>query len=470
MTISPKGKQNEVLALPPKDHIVVLGTAGSGKTTIALLRAKYLCELEKNSKILLVTFNRALIHYMHAILSPLPKNLVIENYHKFARGYMHSRGKLPSGPRILESNARSSLIEHIVKTLRVEHKDESTFKRSVQFFIDEIVFIEKFGFKYFKEYEAGERIGRSNANLTRKNRKWTYMVYEKYISLRAENGQMYDWDDLALYVYETLEKDESPRRYTHIIVDEGQDFSPMMIRSLVAATSPTGSFTFFGDVSQQIYGSRLSWRDSGIKTKKIWMFDANYRNSKAIIDFAKDITKTPYWQQSDDMIEALPSVAEGPKPHLIKFAHKSDEFAWVVKQSIILKDIASVAIICRTRSACDSFKNLLKAANASMTIIDRDTYGVNYDSGLFLTTYHAAKGLEFDHVFLPNLEEGVLPDPNLVENGISKEDVYADEAKLLYVGVTRSKYGLYITYSDSLSPIFPQDSSNIDRKTGDTLA
>ena len=45
MDIRPKGKQEEVMALPAQGHIVVLGTAGSGKTTIALLRALHLANI-----------------------------------------------------------------------------------------------------------------------------------------------------------------------------------------------------------------------------------------------------------------------------------------------------------------------------------------------------------------------------------------------------------------------------------------
>jgi len=461
MSIEPKGKQIEVMALPPRGHIVILGTAGSGKTTIALLRAEYLSKLDKSNMILLVTFNKALINYMHTILSPLPKNLVIENYHKFARGYLSSRNKLPRGSKILNDKGRITLIEASVQALKNYYPNESTFNRSIQFFVDEIVFIEKFGFKDLQSYEVGERVGRSNANLARKNRKWVYMVYEKYITMRKEHGILYDWDDLAFHVYHELEGDTAPRRYTHIVIDEGQDFSPMMIRSLVAAVNPIGSFTFFGDVSQQIYGSRLSWRDSGIKTNKVWSFDVNYRNSGVITDFAKDITKNQYWRQSDDMIEALPAVAEGPKPLLIKFRHKNSEFSWIVNQAIALGESASVAILSRTRSVLETLNKKLKR---KATIIDRDTYNISYDNGIFLTTYHAAKGLEFDYVFLPNLEDNVLPDPKFLENALDKDEAYADELKLLYVGITRSKYGLYMTYANTLSPLFPHNSSNVDHR------
>lgn len=70
------------------------------------------------------------------------------------------------------------------------------------------------------------------------------MIYEKYMELRTEAHKCYDWYDLAMYVASELEQDTNERRYKHIIIDEGQDFSPMMIKSLVKAIPSDGSFTF----------------------------------------------------------------------------------------------------------------------------------------------------------------------------------------------------------------------------------
>ena len=250
MNITPKGKQKEVLALPSTGHTVVLGTAGSGKTTIALLRAYHLAALPGNKKVLLVTFNGALVEYIKGISDVIPRNLTVENYHKFARGYLHSRGKMPPRNGILNSDSKAYYISLAKKSLQEQYPTESTLARSDDFFVDEITFIEKFGFTDLDTYNQAERIGRASANIKRENRKWVFAVYEKYIELRKTAGHEYDWDDLALYVYLELQNDQTPRRYTHIIVDEGQDFSPMMIKSLVSATAYDGSFTFFGDVAQ----------------------------------------------------------------------------------------------------------------------------------------------------------------------------------------------------------------------------
>lgn len=237
MNITPRGKQKEVMALPSTGHTVVLGTAGSGKTTIALLRAYHLAALPGNRRVLLVTFNGALVEYMRGISDTIPQNLTVENYHKFARGYLNSRGSMPRKNGILNSEAKAYYISQAVKTLQKQYPKESTLERSDDFFVDEITFIEKFGFTDLDSYNQAERIGRASANIKRENRKWVFAVYQKYIELRETAGRKYDWDDLALYVYLELQTDQTPRRYTHIIVDEGQDFSPMMIKSLVSATA-----------------------------------------------------------------------------------------------------------------------------------------------------------------------------------------------------------------------------------------
>ena len=463
MNITPQGKQEEVMALPATGHIIVLGTAGSGKTTIALLRALHVSNMPNGGKVLLVTFNGALVEYMKAMSDNQSAKLVVENYHKFARGYLDSRGKMPKQRGILDSDDKPKYIRNALEELRSEYPLESTLQRPVNFFVDEITFIERFGFEDYISYYESERIGRSSANIKRENRKWIYDVYMKYIELRELDGYKYDWDDIALYVYKELQHDYSERRYTHIIIDEGQDFSPMMIKSLVSAVREGGSFSFFGDVAQQIYGSRLSWRDSGINTNKIWRFDVNYRNPLTIVKFAKDITKNKYWQQDSDMIEASSSIAEGPKPVLIKFSNRQNELDWVTEQAINVSRSASVAIVCRNRSDIDLFmKELIGKGYLNAVEINKTTPGFADSKKLYLTTYHAAKGLEFDNVIIPFLDDDKIPDPSTIEDGVSKDSLYSDEIKLLYVAVTRSKYGLYMSYSGNLTPLFPQDTENYE--------
>jgi superfamily I DNA/RNA helicase len=369
---------------------------------------------------------------------------------------------MPCRNGILNPDKKAYYIEQAIETLKTQHPAESTLRRPKEFFIDEITFIQRFGFTDVTAYNDAERIGRASANIKRENRKWIFDVYQKYITLRDETGQKYDWDDLAFYVHAELQEDNTKRRYTHIIVDEGQDFSPMMIKSLVDAVADDGSFTFFGDVAQQIYGSRLSWRDSGINADRIWRFDVNYRNTATITAFARDITKSKYWRRDKDMIEAVTRIAEGPKPILVKFSSKEREMSWVTKQAIVSGSASSTVIICRNRSDIDLFNHMLTNKGCVVTEIDKDAHKFAHTKTVYLTTFHSAKGLEFDNVFIPYLTSDKLPDTDVVANAVSENEAYADEIKLLYVAVTRSKYGLYMTYSGTLSPLFPADSDGYD--------
>ncbi|KEZ89278.1 DNA helicase [Lacrimispora celerecrescens] len=461
--------QKEVLALPAKGHTVILGTAGSGKTTMALWRAIFLTNLPTHPNVLVVTFNMALVKYMRAMGNLNKKNLTIENYHKFARGYLDNLGKMPKWNGVVNPDDKEYYINEALEYYRCRFPEESTFRRPVSIFIDEISFIQKFGIETLEQYLDVERIGRASVNIKRENRKYFFAIYKEYMRLREQKQQSYDWDDMALYVYKELQNDIRKRRYDHVIVDEGQDFSPMMVKSLIAATNVNGSFTFLGDVAQQIYGSRLSWRDSGININDngIWKFDVNYRNPAIISAFAKDIANSKYWEHNTDMISPTSVIAEGPKPVLIQFKTREKEVDWIIKMIRANVNISSNVIICRNRAIVDEFFKVLKRIGIFPTIIDRNQAGFGNIKGVCLSTFHAVKGLEFENVFVPYLSEGIFPDGEILENAVSKTTVLSDELKLLYVAATRSKYGLFMSYHQSLSRLFPEKSINYDSAEGD---
>ena len=469
--ITPDGKQREVLALPPAGHTVVLGTAGSGKTTMALLRAIGLANYPEKPNVLLVTFNRALVQYMKELGRGSVHNITIESFHKFARGYLNSVGKMPRRNGILDTDDKTEYINTALNIVREKHLNESTLKRPLSVFVDEITFIQRFGFGSLADYVQAERIGRASVNIKRENRKWFYEVFEKYKELREARGYLYDWDDLAYYTYTELLTDQRERRYDHIIVDEGQDFSPMMIKALTAAVGQKGSFTFFGDVAQQIYGARLSWRDSGINIQdsRVWRFDKNYRNPATIVSFASDITKSPYWDKSDDMVQPTDFIAAGPKPVLIGFETRKKEIAWLLEQVKSGMAVSSNVVVCRNRATIDELRQIMGSKGIPTTVINKEQAGFASVKGVYLSTYHSVKGLEFENVFVPFLSEGVFPDPETIQNAADAHTAMADELKLLYVAATRSKYGLLMSYHNDLSCLFPSDSVNYDYMDGENL-
>jgi superfamily I DNA/RNA helicase len=124
-----------------------------------------------------------------------------------------------------------------------------------------------------------------------------------------------------------------PRRYKHIVLDEGQDFSPEMLRSLVGAIPADGSLTFFGDAAQQIYGRRISWRDAGLQVPGPVWFKKNYRNTKEIADLGLAIAAMPYYADEPDMVAPDEFRAAGPKPTLVRFPTEDAETSFIVQQA-----------------------------------------------------------------------------------------------------------------------------------------
>jgi DNA helicase-2/ATP-dependent DNA helicase PcrA len=91
----------------------------------------------------------------------------------------------------------------------------------------------------------------------------------------------------------------------------------------------------------------------------------------------------------------------------------------------------------------DKIEDFLEHASL---VADGDLSG-NIDNAVNLMTMHASKGLEFDVVFLPGWEEGLFPhQKSIAEDGFSGVE---EERRLAYVGITRAKKDLYITYAES---------------------
>lgn len=457
MSIIPKGVQKEVLALEPGGHIVVLGAAGSGKTTLALLLAKKWANLAASPNVLVVTFNRPLIEYMKGIGST-SQTITLETFHKFALGYLHSQGE-ETNNCVIPNCKKNQIISTLLEEAHRKDPGESTYTRPLKTFIDEIQFLDSFGVRSEQEYIDMERVGRSDTYISREKRPYFYAIYQQYKEKRDELGYHYDWDDIATKVYDTLCSDTTPRRYSHVIVDEGQDFSPMMLKALTRAVAPGGSFTFFGDVAQRIYGNSISWKASGINTQKIWRFEHNYRNPQEIALFAQDITLHPKWEAkgTDYVLPQIEVPAAGIRPTLI---HCSDQQA---EQNQIIHLLAGQGgrnvVIVKSRALVGQFISALHNIGVTATEIKQDLCDSLQD-GIYVTTYYSAKGLEFDNVYMPFLNDEDFPDSVLLSSCESSDKEYENALRLFYVAATRAKQNLIMTYSSTLTSLFPVDSKN----------
>ena len=276
-----------------------------------------------------------------------------------------------------------------------------------------------------------------------------FNLYSNYLAQRQRGGKLFDWSDLASSVLDELRSDRSDRRYRHVVIDEGQDFSPEMLRSLVAAIPEDGSLTFFGDIVQQIYGHRMSWRSAGLAIRDIWRFRENYRNTRQISQLALALADMPTFPDDPDLVEPSAPAADGPPPALVSCSSEHDERRLIVSRAAAQARTGTVAILFRTR---EQERAISRHLPSQATRLHRDLRQWPTGPGLFHGTYHAAKGLEFDTVFLPFLSDDEWPYPPDVENfGI--QEAAARNARLLYVGITRARSTLVMTRANFSWPV-----------------
>ena len=450
---SPVGRQREVLYLPPQGHVIVLGTAGSGKTTLAILRSLYLSDQSTahGGRTLLVTFNRCLVTYMDSLISKATQYSVdVRNYHRFARGYLASRNKFPQGCINLPDE-RSALIRTILDEARNDEIQSPVLARSDRFIDEEFTWIQQQGIVDEQAYVEPIRTGRTMTRIPQHDRKVLFGLYRRYLDRRGSGNRLYDWSDLASAVRNELQSDQGERYYRHIVIDEGQDFSPEMLRSLALAVPGDGSLTFFGDMAQQIYGHGMSWRSAGLSARKIWRFEENYRNTKQIARLAIALAQMPHFPDDPDLVEPKFPAADGPLPAKRRFPKESEELVFIIDQARRMARTGTVAILFRTRYQEPSDQWLRDATRLHRNLNEWPT-----GPGLFYGTYHAAKGLQFDTVFLPFLSENLWPHPPDVE-AIGERKATTRDAQLLYVGITRARSNLILTYTGRFTGLLPTE-------------
>jgi hypothetical protein len=449
---TPKGKQKEVLALPGKGHAVVLGTAGSGKTTMAIHRAAILADprTSHSGKVLLVTFNRTLVAYLNYWRPSALVDVTIENYHAFARGYLSGRGRLGSDA-ICSAAEMESLVAKAAQEVagRSDQQSVPLFERPRQFFVDEIRFLARYGLTD-AEYIESDRFGRGSGFL-RELRPAMLDVRDEYLNMRQAAGRSFDWDDLAGAVLEELLIDDRDRLYRHVVIDEGQDFSPQMLKSLAAAIPPDGSLTFFGDMAQQIYGRHISWRRAGLVVPNgVAEFRRNYRNTPEIADLGLAIAGMKYYKGVPDMVVPDEFEPAGPLPSLALFDSVENETHFVIESAMAAAQTGSVGVLMRRHQDEGRFRKAFRGGQ----YLSRDMRIWDPGPGISWGTVHAAKGYEFDTVILVGISESGWPEPQVI-NTYGPVVAATMDGPLLYVGVTRARRELIMTSVGPASTLLP---------------
>lgn len=442
----------------------VLGGAGTGKTVVAIHRAKYLLEkvfTDSNDRILFTTFTKNLatdiLGALQQICSPETlKRIEVINLDAWTKNYLDSKN---FNCQVIDynSNKQKELWEQAL-TLKPENCSLSD-----QFFFDEWEqVIQPQGVNSLESYFRASRTGRGRS-LNRLERKNLWPVWEEYRALLNEGGWR-EVQDLYRDAAALLNQDAIPR-YKAVIIDEGQDFS-LQAYSMIRAILPADRNDIFivGDAHQRIYGIKTVISKSGIKiTGRSHKLKVNYRTTKEIYQYASSILTGLKFDDLDgqeDTLGKCQSITSGPNPEIKLCADANEEQQQIISllSKLSSKDIdpESICIVGRTNGIVDSYASLLEKNNVDFFKINQSSILDKRKKGVRLATMHRVKGIEFDYVILVSVCDGIVPSDfhlSAQENETDRQNVLQKERSLLYVALTRARKAVIIVGYKKLSSL-----------------
>jgi superfamily I DNA/RNA helicase len=446
MPISLIGEQKRILALPMENPIQIKGVAGSGKTTVAIFRAKHLVasaeDFFRDTHVCIFSYTKNLAKYVRSILGSETKastRITVTNYHKWAREFLTERDFWSNRSIASHQSIHSTLAAGLAE-LRSQYQNRAILSKPIEFYKAEFKWIKGRSIYKKQAYLEANRIGRGNSDrVTAQDKELLWDLYYHYChDLRAKNKV--DWDDISLKVLAYIKKEPTFQPpFSHVVVDEAQDLTSSQLLSITKlVNSETNSITIIADAAQRIYKSGFAWSDVGINIRggRTIELKHNYRNTRQIAEAA--ISLLEHDSQQGDFSEHILPVRHGPKP---KVLHLPDGHqAPLLRNALQSVDLSqhSAVVLHRQKDGVDKLTEKLLADGFSPTNISLKEVHQIQPVGLFTCTMSSVKGLEFDHVFLCDVNDDLIPHPAGFADENDELHV-STERRLVYMCMTRAR-------------------------------
>ena len=427
----------------------VSGSAGTGKTIVALHRSVFLARKNPDARILLTTFSEPLANMLRIKL----RRLINNEPRLGERIEVYSVNEI--GKRLYETNIDSPQIatpEHIRQIISKASGKTDGHKFALYFLVTEWEqVVDAWQLEAWETYRDVRRLGRKT-RLPESHRSVLWSIFEIVRSDLKKQGLITHSELFSRLSSRISESDNRP--YNYIIVDESQDVSVPQLRFLSALGSHDHKSLFFaGDLGQRIFQQPFSWKSLGVDIRgRSQTLRINYRTSHQIRIQADRLLAG---ELSDvDGIEekrtGTISVFNGPQPSIMICKTQDAEIEKVSKwlADNIEKGLKPGEIGCfvRSESELERARNAVENAGLSFKILDKNIeISSEYIS---ISTMHLAKGLEFRAVAVMACDDEVIPSQARIEtvtDDADLEEVYNTERHLLYVACTRARDNLLIT-------------------------
>ena len=431
----------------------VLGGAGTGKTVVAMHRAKYLAsKCEGQQRILMTTFTANLAADIRANLRKICtleelRRIEVIHLDAWVNQFLRESG---FSAQIGYDDVIKPLWERAVLLANIDLPFETSFYEEEW---NRIVIAQEA--LTLEKYVKATRNGRGT-RLDRKKRMHIWKVFENYQNLMKEN-QIRDINTAMYESTKLLQSAGRKPRYASIIIDEGQDFSDnayRLIRALAGEEHPNDIF-IVGDSHQRIYRNHPILSKCGINVRgRSSILKINYRTTEEIRKQALLLLKGISFDDLDkgfDLGDKCQSLTHGEKPIVENFGNANDEFDFLLREVKKLKDngvsLTDICIVARTKKLVDDYIALFTKAGIRSYAIKRNKADDRSFDGVRVATMHRVKGLEFKYVFIAAVNNRIIPLSSAINkaDAVSEEESITSEKCLLYVAMTRAQKGVYIT-------------------------
>lgn len=422
---------------------VVLGGAGTGKTIVAMHRARQLAlKLSTDQRVLFTTFTKNLAENVKSVLRTFCGDEIdridVQHIHEHAMSWLRS-----SGPVEVASDGDISFAWDQV-AIDNPTRFETDVLQDEWFYTHAIRGVVERG-----DYLQMSRVGRT-PSLSRREKAAVWKAFEMFDEALRLSGKM-SWVGVATNAT-VLSGGASPPGYRHVIVDEGQDFTASDWRFVRSLVRPAADDLFIvADPRQRIYHEPTQLADGDIHiSERIHRLQINYRTTEQIRSWAtgrsSGLTTADLSDSSWSEI-ATHSLLGGPEPVLLEHDDQQSESNAIAELVIALQGEfppEEIAIVVRAGWLLKQLKTTLKKECVEFTVLDGDT---SVGSGVQLATMHRVKGLEFRCVIIAGLADAVFPTKfrGRDEDQRARDRHIAAEQNLLYVAATRARDQLYVS-------------------------
>jgi superfamily I DNA/RNA helicase len=437
--------------------IRVLGGAGTGKTVVAMHRARWLAQnfaVGEQDRILLATFTRNMAEDTQQNLRKLCsveelRKIEVINIDGWVANFLAKSGY---DYKLLFNGDVSEQWKSALNHAPAQFAD-STFLRDEWSYV-----IQANGARSLEDYLRISRIGRGR-RLSRPDKKLIWPVFEEYRAQLNAHG-LKELVDATRNARSLLERRGDLLPYKAILVDEAQDMGAeafRLLRQMIPPSRPEQRNNLFitGDAHQRIYGQKVVLSQCGIDVRgRSRKLRVNYRITQEIRRWAVQLIEGRSFDDLDgnaDVQKGYCSLLRGELPQIVEAATFADELKAIENHLHGLKKagirLENVCLVARTNELIDQYEGSLRAAGFDVYRIRRSSAEDRRIPGLRLATIHRVKGLEFDHMVVAGINDGVVP-LSLFSSGESDTFEAAEnetrERVLLYVAVTRAKRGVFI--------------------------